>query len=123
MEVLLDTNFIISCLRKKIDFLAQLDELGFQPRVPKEVVEELKDLKRKGRITHEERIAIGVVFDLFQQRKVRHISLGKKKVDDSLIEKGKSGIYIATLDKGIQRQVPNRIVIASAQRRLMVERD
>ena len=119
----MDTNFIISCLLKKIDFLAQLEEMGFQPRVPKEVVEELKDLKRDGKTTHQERIAIGLALMLFQQRKIRRISLGKKRVDESLIEKGRKGVYIATLDKGIQRHIPNRIVIANAQKRVIVERD
>ena len=30
MEVILDTNFIVSCVRRKIDFLNELENLGFK---------------------------------------------------------------------------------------------
>ena len=47
MEVLLDTNFIISSLLKKIDFLGELEGMGFKIILPREVLQELKDFALK----------------------------------------------------------------------------
>src|SRR3989344_6674083 len=111
MEVLLDTNFIISCILKKIDFLEELEGMGFKILLPREVLQELKDLKKE-RTSHDERVAIDVAFKLFSSsRRVKKTTLGNNIVDDALIEKGKDGFYIATLDNGIKRQIPNRIII------------
>ncbi|MEK6855355.1 MAG: hypothetical protein AABX73_03990 [Nanoarchaeota archaeon] len=123
MEVLLDTNFIISCLMKKIDFLGQLEEMGFKSVIPREVYQELKDLRVSNKISHEERVVIDVALELFQKGKVKHTKLGRRSVDEGLILKGKSGIYIATLDREIKRQIPNKIGILSSAKRVQVERD
>jgi rRNA-processing protein FCF1 len=111
MEVLLDSSFIISCIRKRIDFLEQLSEQGFVVKVPKEVVQEMKDLRKKNRTSHDDRIAIDVAMGMFEERKVKKMSVGGKNVDEGLIEKGKEGYYIATLDSGIKNKVDNKIVI------------
>lgn len=123
MEVILDTNFIVSCVVKKIDFLEELRNLGFTPILPREVVEELKDLKTDEKASRNERIAVDVAFQLLGQSKLKKMKLGGKTVDEGLIKKGREGAYIATLDKVIKREVPNRVVIASAQNGLTVERD
>jgi len=122
MEVILDTNFIISCVLKRIDFLEELKELGFVPVLPREVMQEMKDLKQ-GKISREDKVAIEVAFKMFEEKKIKKLSFGRGKVDDSLIKKGKKGVYIATLDREIKRAVPNRIVILEAQNKLGVERD
>lgn len=123
MEVILDTNFIISCIVKKIDFLTQLREKGFKVIVPREVLQELKDLKVNSRISHDEREAIDVALQMLSSKDVKKTSIGEGKVDDLLIKKGKQGVHIATLDNGIKRKVPNRIVILSAKKEIGVERD
>jgi rRNA-processing protein FCF1 len=121
MEAILDTNFIISCLRKRIDFQEELAKLGFIPLIPREVMQELKDLKNK-KISREDKIAIDIALELMQKKKIKKISLGQGKVDEELIKKGKSGVYIATLDAAVKRSIPNKIVISSAQNTLLVER-
>ena len=47
MEAVLDTNFIVSCVKKKIDFISELENLGFKIVLPKEIFQELKDLRFK----------------------------------------------------------------------------
>jgi rRNA-processing protein FCF1 len=116
MEVLLDTSFIVSCVKKKIDFLQQLEEQGFKVYVPHEVLEELKDLRLKSR--REERDAIDFAFLQFDQKKTKKFKLGHKKVDYGLMEKGGQGMYIATLDREIKHSVPKKIVIFDAQKRV-----
>lgn len=120
MEALLDTNFIISCFKRRIDVLDEIAALGFIPVVPREVLEELKDLRVK--VPHGDRVAIQFALQRFSSAKVKKTRLGGKSVDEGLIMKGKQGLYIATLDSAIKRVVPNRIVIASAQNALAIER-
>ena len=115
MEVILDSSFIISCIRERIDFLSQLEEQGFRIKVPREVLQEMKDLRKKSKTSHVDRIAINVAFDMIEKRKVKKMSFGSGKVDDYLIEKGNEGIYIATLDARIKNKIPNKIVIFSSK--------
>ncbi|MBX4212431.1 hypothetical protein KW787_03195 [Candidatus Pacearchaeota archaeon] len=121
MEVLLDSSFIISCMRKNIDFINDLKDQGFTPILPREVMEELKDLRLN--VPHDERTAIDLAFQLFESRKIKKMKLGGTSVDEGLIAKGKQGIYIATLDRAVKRAVPNKIVISEAKNTLITERD
>ena len=41
----------------------------------------------------------------------KKIKLGTGKVDERLVDKGKKGVYIASLDSFIRRNVPNRVII------------
>ncbi len=123
MEVILDTNFILSCIRKRIDFLGQLQEQGFKIVVPKEVFEELKDLLENSKTSQSDRTLIDVGFQLLREAKVSKVKLGAKTVDKGLVRKGREGVYVATLDKAVQRAVPNRVIILNAQKSVGIERD
>jgi len=121
MEVILDTNFIISCVLKRIDFIEQLENLGFKVLVPREVMKEMKDLKKNENVSHEERNAIDVAFEMIEHRKVKKVRVGERNTDAGLIKKGRAGAYIATLDRGIKREIPNKIVIFDSKNRVGVE--
>lgn len=121
MEVLLDTSFIISCIRNRIDFLSQLEEQGFRIKVPREVLQELKDLRRKPKTSHDERTAIDVALEMLSGKDIKKMKIGGKNVDDGLIMKGNDGYYIATLDAGIKHNIDRKVVIFSAQGKVGVE--
>ena len=123
MEVLLDTSFIISCVRKKIDFISQLEGEGFKVVLPREVLQELKDLRVAPKESHADRIAIDIALVMFEGNKIKKTPLGGQSVDDGLIEKGKQGAFIATLDNGIKREVANKIVIFNSSKSVGVQRD
>ncbi len=120
MEVLLDTNFVISCVKKRIDFMEELLNLGFRVMVPREVIEELKDLRLK--VPHDDRVAIDFALARFASERIEKMRLGKRTVDEGLIAKGKQGAYIATLDAAIKRAVPLRVTISASQNALQIER-
>lgn len=122
MEVILDTNFVISCILKRIDFVEELKNLGFSPVLPREVFQELKDLQKNSKTSHAERAAIDVAFEIFEKEKIKKAKIGGVSVDDGLIAKGKTGIFIATLDAGIKNKVPNLVVISGAKNGLTIER-
>lgn len=121
MEVLLDSNFIISTIKRKIDFVQELEGMGMKIILPKEVYQELKDLKNK--VTHDDKAAIEIALKIIESNKFKKMALGNISVDNGLIEKGRQGYYIATLDAGIKRQVKNRVLISSAKNCLVIERD
>ena len=118
MEALLDTNFIISCMKEKIDFMSQLEQQGFTVVLPREVFQELKDLKMK--VSHRDREAVSVALTLFASKRVKKMTLGKNSVDKGLIMKGKQGYYIATLDASIRNMIPRRIIISRASKTITV---
>lgn len=99
----------------------ELEGKGFKVLLPREVMQELKDLRT--RVSHDERVAIDLAFVVFDKKKMHKIRLGTQKVDEGLIEKGKQGYYIATLDAEIKRSVPNRVVIANSKNSIEIERD
>ena len=121
MEVFLDSNFIISSIKRKIDFISELETLGFRILLPREVFQELKDLHDK--VAPSDRSAINVALKMFESRKVKKTTLGNKNVDLGLIEKGRRGAYIATLDNAIKREVDNKVVINSASNNISIERN
>jgi rRNA-processing protein FCF1 len=120
MDAILDTNFMIYCLKNKIDFFDQLEERGFKIIIPKEVLEEMKDLKKDA--SRVDRTAVEVLEDLFSKRKFKKISLGGRSVDAGLIEMGKRGNYIASMDAAVRRSVPNRIIINTNSKSVEIDR-
>ncbi len=123
MEVLLDTSFIVSSVMKRIDFLEELKNIGLKPVLPREVLQELKDLKMKKKTSRLEREAIDIAFEMFERNKLKKTKLGGKNVDEGLIAKGREGSYIATLDRVIKVKVPNKVVIDAARNSVRVVRD
>lgn len=120
MDALLDTNFIIACLKRNIPFLDLLEAEGFTPRLPHEVYQELKDIRATATLS--DRVALDLALALFEKRKVHKMTLGHHIVDEGLIAQGKKGTYIATLDAGIRRVVPHSIGIANARNALDITR-
>jgi len=106
---------------RKIDFIEQLKKEGFRIIIPKEVIEELKDLKNN--LPHNEKTAINLAIELIEKNKLEKMKLSKGKVDDALISLGKKGAYIATLDSAIKNIIPNKIGISSAKNAILIERN
>ena len=44
-EVVLDTSFILTCVKQKIDFFEDLKFMGLKILIPKQFVRELKNMK------------------------------------------------------------------------------
>jgi len=122
MKVFLDTSFIVSCIKRKIDFLSELKLNGLEAIVPSEVFEELKDLSKSKKTSHEDRMSAKIGFDFLNSEKIKKVSLGSN-VDEGLIKKGQLGLYIATLDNEIKRNVKNKVIISSSNNSIILQRD
>ena len=123
MEVVLYSSFIVSCVKRNIDFVGKLRGLGFKVLLPREVMQEIKDLKLKTK-AREDKVAVELALQILNENKdIKKMTIGTGRVDNELIKLGKAGAYVATLDNFIRRSVPNRVVINNAKNNIEVERD
>jgi len=119
-NVVLDTNFVLSCIRKKIDFFNDIQTMGLKIIIPIQVLDELRTLSMtaKGRFKDEAKVALR----LLEQNEFKRIDLYLKNVDNGikrLAENNKEYI-IATLDKEIQHEIKNRKLIIRGEKRLEI---
>lgn len=109
-KIILDTNFILSCLDKKIDFFNELIE--FEIIIPKQVLDELKRIsesKQKLKFRDLSKISI----QLINKNKPKIIDIRESYVDKGLIKylnKNKE-TYLGTLDKELMSKIKNKKVI------------
>lgn len=114
MEVLIDTNFILTCVKQKVDFVSLADEL-FDEKidwvVPDEVIEELKVIsERKGEKT-KDRESAKLSLELIENIKPKIVRLKNHNVDIGIVNYilGKK-IILATLDRGLKNRIDNQIL-------------
>ncbi len=119
-KVLLDTNFIVSCVKQKIDFFEYFELEGFQILVPEQVLNELKMLenRKKDLLSIHAKVAL----KLLEQKKFQKIDLIDDKVDRAIIKFAKKNpnVVIATLDREIRYKLKNKTVTIRQGKRLEI---
>ncbi|MFA5993045.1 MAG: hypothetical protein WC796_05040 [Candidatus Pacearchaeota archaeon] len=110
MEILLDTNFILTCVKQKIDLFSQLDELFglYTIKIPEQVLNELKILKEKKELKITERESAELALVLLKNKKIKIINSNKKDADSAIVEHIstiKSELCVATLDKDLKIRI------------------
>jgi len=118
---ILDTNFILSSIREKIDFFEDLYLRGIEVVIPEEVIleiEKIKDSKKKLRFKEEAKFAMKVL----DGGNFKKIKIGKGRVDKRLIEYATSHPYvlIATLDKEIKEKIKNHKIVIRGKKKLEI---
>jgi len=120
-QVILDTNFILTAIKDKIDFIESITFLGLTPVVPVQVIEELnKIVKSEKKLKFKDDAQLGL--KILSKKKTTKIDLKNDYVDEGLIdyaEKNKSAI-IATMDKELKSKIPNRRLIIRAKKKLEI---
>ena len=109
-QVLIDTNFIMTCIKQKIDFFEELYLRGIQIIIPEPVIDELEKLKQSQAIR------------LLEKSKFKEISLKGKIVDNSIINFAKENpeVIIATLDRDIQKKIKNKKMVIRGKKKLEI---
>lgn len=110
-ETLLDTSFILTCIKQKIDFFEEFKYMGIRVLIPKQVISELKGVDKSG-----------VAFKVLDNNEFIEIDLKNKNVDEGIINYGKKNldVFIATLDRGIKKKITNSVVVIRERNRLEV---
>jgi rRNA-processing protein FCF1 len=111
-QVLLDTNFILSCIKQKIDFFEYLELEGYEILIPEKVSAELKKLKKEFALNLLEK----------ESKNFKKIFLTGKTVDKSIVRYAKENpkLIIATLDREIQKKIRNKKMIIRNKKKLEI---
>ena len=109
-SALLDTNFILICIKQKIDFFEELYFRGYQIIIPDKVIDELKKLKQTSTLK------------LLEKNNFKEIILTEKNTDNSIINYARKNpdILIATLDKQLSNKLKNRKIIIRGKKKLEI---
>jgi rRNA-processing protein FCF1 len=121
IAVILDTNFVIYCAEKKLDYMAQISSLmneGYEVVVPKQVISELEDLKQNAE-KYSDRTAVNLAMQILKFNKVKVVEARGRTADDAIANLSRFNI-VATLDEGLKKRV-GRIIIISRDRKLMFD--
>ena len=126
MKILLDTNFILTCVKEKIDFERIANELideEIEWIVPQEVLNELGNLKDNLANKKKDRDSAKVSFEVLQGVNPKVVDLGGNnpnidiRIVNYILDKP---IVLATLDKGLKQRVKNRILTVRAGKKLEI---
>ena len=123
MEVILDTSFILTCLKEGVDFL-EASEYG-KLLLPELVLLELEKLRRgKGRRKEQASLALTILeknkdkFNIISLEK-KYADAGIKKYVENAVTEGKR-VIVATMDKELKEALKGRarILVIRARKKL-----
>jgi rRNA-processing protein FCF1 len=115
MKILLDTNFILSCVKQKIDFFSITEEVineKIEWIIPKQVSDEILKLSKKAESPEDRRAAkLSEIILKYNQFEVIDVK-NSKDVDEGIRQflKDKPEIVIATLDRGLKNSIKNKVL-------------
>ena len=115
VEIVLDTNFILTCVKQKIDFVDIAEQLINEKITwvaPQQVLDELGQLKDRDGMKRIDREAATLSFDILQGLNPLVVDLGKNPNVDIGIVNYVLGTdkVVATLDKGLKDRIENKIL-------------
>ena len=120
-KVVLDTNFILSCVRQKIDFLEKIQLRGMKILLPEEVLDEIKKIENSGRKLHLRENA-QLALKTLEKTGFEKIKLETENVDDGLVkfsEKNKD-VIIATLDRELKKRIKKPKLVIRGKKKLEI---
>jgi rRNA-processing protein FCF1 len=115
MEIVLDTNFILTCVKQKIDFVdiaEQVIDGAIKWVVPQQVLDELGQLKDRAGMKVVDKNAASLAFEVLQGLDALIVDLGKNPNVDIGIVNYVLGTekVVATLDRGLKNRIGNKIL-------------
>ena len=120
-KVILDTNFIMNCVRKKFDFFEEILNIGHRILIPKEVLLEIERLKKDAKSKKDRDIA-EFALKVISANDYDLISCPGKYVDKGIIDylETKPEFILATYDKDLKKKVRNSILVLRGKKKLEI---
>jgi len=119
-HAVLDTNFVLSCIRKKIDFFEKIPLMGMKIIIPIQVIDEIRKISRmgKGKFKDDAKLAL----TLMEKNRFNRIDLHTRNVDNGLISLAKKNknYIIGTLDTEIKNRTQSSVLVIRGEKRLEV---
>lgn len=122
-QVILDTNFILTCISQKIDFFGELFLQGFEILIPKQVITEIEKIANsKQKLHSRENAKLALKILERNKAKFKKIDLKTKKVDLGFINFAKENkdAIIATLDRELKRKIKTPKLVIRGKKKLEV---
>lgn len=118
-KVILDTNFILNCVREKFDFFEGILMMGHRVVIPDEVILEIKRLSQELSSKKDRDIA-EFSLRIIGANDYDSISCPGKYVDKGIVKfLSENPEYIlATYDKALKKKVHNRILVLRGKKKL-----
>ena len=120
-KTILDTNFILTCVKQKIDFFEDIKFMGMRILIPKQVIKELERIsssKKKLHFREDAKLAL----KLLEKNPFKEVNLKNKNVDKALIKLAKENpeFIMATLDKELKKKIKNQKLVIRGKKKLEV---
>src|SRR3989344_6106770 len=116
-QTLLDTSFILTCIKNKIDFFEQFYFEGIKILIPEQVIKELDGLAKRN-------MNAKLALQIIRKNKSRLviIQISGKNTDNSIINYARKNpdIIIATLDKEIKLKIKNPKLVIRNKKKLEI---
>jgi len=121
-KILLDTNFMLICIKQKIDFFKELFEIGAEIIIPEQVLQELKNISEDKKQTKTSKANAKLALKIIEKNKYTPLLLEGSYVDGGIIKYAKAHpkIIIATLDRDLQKKAKTRKMIIREKKRLEI---
>lgn len=107
-KVILDTNFIVTCARQKIDFAAELRRIldfAFEICILDSSLKELEIVVERG---GKDAAAAKLAKVMLKAAGVKVLKAGQGKVDDMLVKFADENNLIATQDAGLKKRLKQK---------------
>jgi rRNA-processing protein FCF1 len=116
-SVILDTNFIITCVKQKIDFFEEIKLMGLNILISEQVIEELEKIGYEENL-HEARTALKIL----ESHDYELLALERGSADRGIINYAKSHkeVIVATLDRDLKISVPNQKLVIMGKKKLEI---
>jgi len=109
-QVIIDTSFILTCVRQKIDFFEKLEHNGFVIAIPDQAIDELMGLGAQ------------LALKILEKHKFKLVKLPGKDADTAIITFAKKNpeAIVATLDQGLKKRIRNKKMIIRQRKKLEI---
>lgn len=120
-HAILDTSFILTAVRNRIDLIEELQFMGLKIVIPKQVIEEIKKVAKSEKRLHFREDA-ELALKLLSVYPYQEVDIGKGHVDNQIIEYAKKNkhVFVGTIDEGLGSKLTNRKIIIRNKKQLEV---
>ncbi len=120
-NVLLDTNFILSCVAQKIEFFEQIQSMGHKIIIPEEVIKEIVSISTSNKALRF-RTAAKLSLMILENETFIKIRLGTRDVDKGIkkLAEEDNKLIIATLDRAIKKSNKNKNLVIRNKKKLEI---
>jgi len=107
-QVILDTSFILTAIKQKVDFFHVLEKEGMQAVIPEQTIRESKGL------------GAGLALEIIQKNEFKLIKIPGRDADSAIIRFARENptAVVATLDSGLQKKIRNHKMIIRQKKRI-----